>query len=429
MLEDETRARVGRTGWGWLLSATVMGYALFIHQGLGAAREGMAGRSWHPSGFLREMEFLEPLGDHWLLGIVVFALLPALATLATWTIGRTALATALSASGLASVSIMAFYGLSPALRIWEFFHWRASLIFAATGVAIGFTLTAPLLAQRWSRLRPAWKMISYLPIYLATTSMLRNSTGTDENLFLNLSPWPAIAVIGLEIIVHDLVALWVGLSLGVWIWVSTNDHHWLRTLGVIGSAALPILFFRPDPIREDFEMILGLFSGILLLLLLVLLTHSNHPDSERKRRAANLFLGACLAGLPLFAGHALVDGDYSNTRDIRAREIIDALDAFYEREESYPEDLAELIEGRYLDRIPLPRVGYSIYHEWGWLPEPAFEYRNLGPNYLLEFSATGWVMCSYNPPWKLEEDEIEDAEDRELLVESWTCPDGRPDLW
>ena len=87
------------------------------------------------------------------------------------------------------------------------------------------------------------------------------------------------------------------------------------------------------------------------------------------------------------------------------------------------------MDGNYIDHLPSPRVGFSIFFDLGWLERPRLEYRNLGPSYVLEFSSTAWVMCSYNPPWELDEDEEEDPEDIELQGGAWNCPDDRPNLW
>jgi hypothetical protein len=79
--------------------------------------------------------------------------------------------------------------------------------------------------------------------------------------------------------------------------------------------------------------------------------------------------------------------------------------------------------------LPAPRIGFDFYYAIGWLKEPEFEYRNLGPSYVLEFSSTAWVMCSYNPPWVLDEDEDPEDFDPDDLTGAWNCPDDRPDLW
>ena len=110
--------------------------------------------------------------------------------------------------------------------------------------------------------------------------------------------------------------------------------------------------------------------------------------------------------------------------------IIDALASYYEKEEAYPENLETLIAENYLEQLPQPRIGFAAYHQLGLLDPPKFDYRDLGPSYVLEFSSTAWVMSPYNPPRQLDEDEDpEDFDDPDLLTGAWSCPDDRPDLW
>ena len=52
-----------------------------------------------------------------------------------------------------------------------------------------------------------------------------------------------------------------------------------------------------------------------------------------------------------------------------------------------------------------PRVGSALWRSVGLTGAHGYDYRNLGSSYVLEFVATEWVMCSYNPPWEDEFDE------------------------
>jgi hypothetical protein len=125
--------------------------------------------------------------------------------------------------------------------------------------------------------------------------------------------------------------------------------------------------------------------------------------------------------------------DYRRTRDARAGAIIDGLQAYYEREELYPDTLDELVSSAVLGEIPEPSIGF------GFLYDADFEYQNFGTGYVLEFHAPRWVQCAYNPPWQDEyEDEEPDVaaepdddefESDESLGGAWSCPSEPPKLW
>jgi hypothetical protein len=415
---------------GWILVFLLIAYTAVIHHGIGGTEPGGITSPWQPIGFLRETEWAEILVEHWGLGIVVFTSPAVIAMFVVGFATRSAVARCIAICSIACVAVIAFYGLSPALRVWEFFHWRASVAILTTGIALGCTVSAPLLAERWLRLSPVWQAIVYLPIFFAVASIIRNATGSDDSLFLNFSPWPAISLIGLEIGAYSLCGLLFGLALGLAGAGLLSERPWLRWIGFAPGLIFPLLWFRARFGGSSFEIDgwLLLVSGLSLFL--VSRTRSSPPAPEYFRRAFLIFLGALLAAAPLFTGRALAEGDYALTRHVRAQSIIDALADYYESEESYPESLTRLVEENYIDLLPRPRIGFAIYHAAGLLEQPEFEYRNLGPNYVLEFSSTAWVMCAYNPPWHLDEDEDpEEYGDPESLKGAWSCPDDRPDLW
>jgi len=249
---------------------------------------------------------------------------------------------------------------------------------------------------------------------------------------LNFSPWPAIPMLGLEVGAYGLCGLMYGLALGLAGAGLAREQAWLRWTAFALGTLVPVFWLRARFSGIDFEIgsWIVVFSAACLLILLV--TPSREAKPVHLRRAGLLFLGSCLVAFPLFVGRALADGDYAVTRHVRAQTIIDALARYEEDEQAYPESLGALVQANYLEELPRPRIGFEIYFDLGWLKPQEFEYRNLGPNYVLEFSSTAWVMCSYNPPWELDEDEeedLEDWEDAEDLGGAWSCPADRPDLW
>jgi len=414
---------------GWTFALLLVAYTGCIHHGLGGTEMGLITKPWQPTGFLRETEWVDALLEHWRLGIFIFSVPAAFGLLIICITTRSAVARTIGSCSLACVALMAFYGLSPALRIWEFFHWRASIVILVTGLALGSTLTAPLLAKRAFSPRPRVGALLYIPVFVAVASIIRNATGSDGTLFLNFSPWPAIPVIGLEIGAFAICGVLFGLALGLAGAGLTPKWGWGRSIAFILGAIFPLLWFKSrfSPTSPSIDLSI-IATGAVCMFLLAL---TRAPDRQQKytRRAAFLFLGALFVIAPLFLGRALADGDYATTRHIRAQAIIDALAAFYSDEDAYPESLKELTEGDYLESLPAPRIGFDFYYAIGWLKEPEFEYRNLGPSYVLEFSSTAWVMCSYNPPWVLDEDEDPEDFDPDDLAGAWNCPDDRPDLW
>jgi hypothetical protein len=157
-------------------------------------------------------------------------------------------------------------------------------------------------------------------------------------------------------------------------------------------------------------------------------------------RSRHLAWGFLLAFLPLAVGKAWAGFDYSRTREGSARVVIDALDAFYQEHDEYPEELDELVIDGYVGAIPRPSIGF------GFIERQDFQYQSFGTSYNLEFSSPDWVQCAYNPSWSedyddydYDDDEEEEAEAEEAaaaepdgetsLGESWSCPSSPPELW
>ncbi|MFQ5415951.1 MAG: hypothetical protein ACE5FL_02770, partial [Myxococcota bacterium] len=139
------------------------------------------------------------------------------------------------------------------------------------------------------------------------------------------------------------------------------------------------------------------------------------------RRARNIAVAAALVALPVVGGQALARFDYHRTREVLARELIEALDRYRERESLYPDTLEELVDAGDLTRVPTPAIGFRF------LADAAFRYQSFGTSFLLEFEAPRWVECAYTPPY--EDDEPVEAEDDATRDEPWSCPSKPPELW
>jgi hypothetical protein len=474
---------------GWVLALACALYAAYVYLGLGAPPGGMPRHWWDPDGSLLDWAIVRQFVDRPAGGILLLGTPPSLILLALYVRPTPALARALAASSIGTVAIMAYYGLA-AMNIWNFFHWRASVVMLASGVALGCTLTAPDLARSWSRLRVWARIAVYLPVFFAIASLIRNATGTDETLFFNFSPWPAIPILGLEIGSYCWLGVLMGLAIGT-ISFAAAKHPAARIVGVVIGIAWPVMWFasRFGHQTEPSTLAVGGVISASLMVLAIRLPGAGERRQVLEQRALYLGLGAALVALPLLSGRALADGDYVVSKHIRARQVINALAAYYDDEETYPDELEELIDGDYIGALPKPRVGFRVYAALGLLKDHAFHYQSLGSSYVLEFVSTEWVMCSYNPPWddyeswdddedEEEEEEAQstdggdaaclnecvevclddcdeddgactrecesdcadrcivgapvqedDGSDEDERGESWSCPDTRPELW
>ena len=187
---------------------------------------------------------------------------------------------------------------------------------------------------------------------------------------------------------------------------------------------------------DDLRVLTGLFFAGAIGIAFASVVRGDERSRIAARRAGYIALGAALVYLPLFVGRAMAAGDYNATRFVLAAEVSEALAEFMEQENTYPDELVELVEKNYLDEIPIPQVGFRLFYALGY-PELPFEYRGLGSSYVLEFVSTEWIQCTYNPPWDDEQYAYEDEEYEDEYPDAyeddgdgaWSCPTTRPELW
>lgn len=423
---------------GWVFVALELAYVIALHQGIAPAPGGFPTEWWHPTRSWLAVDWIaDLLGQP--LRASVFAALPA-AALAAGVAACTASATArwLALSGVTASLLFGFYGFGP-VRVWEFFHWRGSLVIVTIAASLGGALASPWLARSWLARSPAWRAALYLPVVAAVVVLLRHTTGTDEALAFNFSPWPAVTIFGLEIGAYAVIGWLLGIAIGV-----AGVAEWRRgpvwaIAAVAVGAGWPILWmlarFGSLPDGTTGALVVATCASIAL----ASVTRGPSRAARLRRRAALVALGALLAFVPLFVGRALSTGDYTVTRYVRAQRIIDALHSYYEKRGGYPDELPELVELGYLDSIPRPRVGFDFVNAVAGFEPVKFSYQSLGSSYVLEFEFTEWVQCAYNPPWEDEEeydDEVASADDGDSedwddgqLGEAWSCPESRPELW
>jgi hypothetical protein len=433
-----------------LLAALAL-YALLVFYGIGVPAEGVARHWYEPRSFLFDVPGLAGV----LAGIgpaLAWVGAPA-AVLAAGVLlfGRSALAGALAVSLALACLLFAFYGIQ-APRVWEFFGWRGSVVLWLVALVVGASLTAPLLAASWLRQRWPLRLALYLPPAFAGVAFVRNATGTDPALRYSISPWPAVPVFGIEL-GAILVFSWL---CGAAIAVAALERRRAtasrvaHALGIGVGLATPVLLLGAGsalgllPFTADRRVFVPTVAACALTVGAVA-TLRAQGVGVLGRRARRLAVGAALIGIPLIAGQALARWDYYRTREHDARSIIDALAAYYEREQLYPDALQDLVRSGDLRRVPTPSIGFSFLYDGD------FRYESFGTSFILEFPAPRWVECAYTPPYL---DEAEDGEGEplpseaaaagdegseswetdpigagEALDEAWSCPSAPPELW
>ena len=447
---------------GVLLSLAVA-YAVLLHHGLGPRPEVPLSelRWWSPRGFL--MQAL--VGSSWesLLndrgkGMLVFGAPSLLLLAAVWATTRSALVRAAAVTTTLAVVFFLFYALGSGTSqlVWNFFHWRWSGTMLAVAAVMGCAVASPWLAASWLRLGWLARLAWFLPIIALVLVVERNVTGTNGSLPFAISPWPAVQVFGFEAIGTTLAAELGGVGLALaGLTVLRRDRRALGVLLLLAGFALPAAWFALGsggllPFRVTEGRLLG--AAIVCIAMSAIAALGVRLDPERlRRRAVHTATAAVLLGIPLFVGAAWARWDYSRTRDVDAQHIIDALHAYYEKEQTYPDSLDELVKAGLLPAVPAPEIGFPLPNR----DDSAFTYQGFGTSYLLEFSAPRWVQCAYNPPYLDEEGEEEGAGDAVPPVAqggdgangsepgdasaaatddgmgggAWSCPSKPPELW
>ncbi len=414
------------------LSVATVVWAAVAHRGFGPDLAGESGPLWLPSGFLSGTVASLPFEEGALPAIAIGAVPPLLLTIGVFFTTRSALARWLAVTATIASACFGFYGIQFDTP-WRFFggYWSGTqLVFS---LAVGTALCAVLLARSWRSL-PIWaRVATYLPLLLAVVFYERNVTGTDPSLPFAISPWPAAQVFGLETIATSVAFLLLGIGAGLWLFARLLERvgrYPALGIGAVVGVSLPGVALAAGSRLEllPFAVNATMLQAVLVLSAITLIaacaTLVGQPAGLSQRAKLYLAAGVLLA-IPLLGGQAMARFDYSYTRDTLAQRIIDALDAYYEKTDGYPEDLSELVTEGYLDEIPEPRIGFAAVPT-----QDGFVYQNFGTSYLLEFSSPRWIQCAYNPPFGDEDDfDEEDLEEGEDLGGAWSCPSKPPELW
>jgi len=413
----------------------LLGYALFLHHGLGP-RPDRALEIWSPRAFLIRQSWITPFAKNHALGVLAFLLPAALGTAAVFRLSRSSLARTLAVSAVFMSGLFAYYGLGDrGPGIWNFFHWRASAVMGGVALALAATANAPLLARSWLRLPVAGRIAVYLPVLIGLVMMLRNVTGTDPTLRFAISPWPVVPLFGLKFGSVAILGVIGGMTVAAWSFA--RGEAGLAPSALRRGAGMLLALLVPAVWLELWHGSLPLKGMIVFTLVgagFVLAAAFAGRADTLTTRGRHLAWGFLLALLPLVIGKTWADFDYSRTREGSARVVIDALDAFYREHGEYPEDLDLLVAVGHLERIPRPTIGF------GFIEDQEFVYQSFGNSYNLEFSSPDWVQCAYNPAWSEDDwdddeddaepvNEADDTDEESALDESWSCPSSPPELW
>lgn len=410
---------------GWVLVPASIGWALFLHYGLGPSPKPPTHGWYEPSGFLLRNDLLAPLFTSLLAAFSAF-LFPSLLLAAGIFAGtRSAVARTLSLVCVVSAALFVFYGVVSPVP-WKFFGWRGSAALWLTAACVGGALASPLLAASWLQL-PRWiRAAVYLPIAFAVIALIRNATGTNEALAYALSPWPAVAIFGIEVGAMFVASALIGIAIATRGYCEESRPRPVRLLLAVLGLLFPLGIISSGAALGLFPFMLGAETlgcvAILCALCTALVLATRGGDSEIIRsRSRAMAAGAALIAVPLLAGQVLARIDYHVTREWRARSIIEALDRYAARETLYPDSLEHLVEAGDLAAIPKPAIGFRIFHD------ADFRYQSFGSSFILEFEAPRWVECAYTPPYV--DDEDANADPDSSLSEAWSCPSEPPELW
>jgi hypothetical protein len=417
---------------GWSLCLAALGWAYTVHHGIGPRPYGVELAWFEPRGFLRGWSAVGWAFETTPRLLLVLSIPALLLAAGVFIATRSALARSLALASAVAVLLFGFYG-SYAVRVWELFFWRGSAVLALTALALAFALCAPLLARSWLRLGWPLRLATYLPVVFVVVAFLRNATGTDPDLQYAISPWPAVSLYGIEVGGLFLMLAYAGAALATFA-VSRGEGGGRVAVGLgAGLLVPPLVLWLCDlggllPFRVDASTLLPLLALAACALGGTVWRMLRRPE-ELPQRALALSVGAALLALPILGGQLLARFDYFRAREHHAREIIDALEQYLEREDLYPDELVELVNAGDLAAIPNPDIGFRF------LDDADFSYTSFGTSYLLDFSAPRWVQCAYAPPYEDDEDEKHPSpssvpdEGEAGLDEAWSCPKRPPELW
>lgn len=410
------------------LLLVLLAYVVLAYYGSGPHPKGMGALWWEPRGFLLSSGVSGFFGWNVRLAIAGLAAPAFLLAGGVYVLCRASLVRTVALWAALTTLLFLFYGLrQPGPVIWRFLGWRGTVVGLSFAATVAVAASAPLLAASWLRLGWWLRALLYLPLLALVVVLERNVTGTNPALPFNVSPWPVVPLFG-----FDGVASVVAGALGCLALILAAWRLRARSaMAALAGFAAAFAGVAGWIVLGHGGTIAALWVALLLgSLALVAVTVASGTFAKGARGAAGcIALGAVLLAIPIGVGRSWVRLDYDATRNHRAQRIIDALAAYQKQKQEYPDHLHDLAEAGLLKPIPMPRIGFRLFGR------EHFSYENFGNDYLLEFSAPGWVQCAYTPPWQEEPGEESGAssgeahEKGESLAGSWSCPSKPPSLW
>ncbi len=398
------------------------GWALRWHPVSGLAALARAG--W-PSVMFPILVFCIPPLALWGVGLLLFRAAPMRA--------------ALLALGL-SLCLFVVYGYVAVGAVWRFFSWHfATAVLGLSSIVAVFVFAPSLLRAVLARPRPAAAM-SLLATFATVFVLSTEITGTDASLRANLSPWPALTLFGFLLAGYCLAALHIAAASGIWL-----RSRWPGALGVAAGTILPalvgmgfclLIFDRPGLLAfSALGLASALYAGVAG-------AGTRDPNAAAHSATTRLAAGVLMASF-IFVSNRVAISFLDTARNQHSLEVIAALDEYRKTNDSYPDELSELLP-RFLEEVPRARMG--LIQNKG----EEFVYSNFGDSYALEFASVQWVQCAYSPPYAADDDEEEFAgeergagpenvgaggpplgiePDQPTLEGSWSCESAPPVLW
>ena len=412
---------------GWALAGLNLSIAIYVYYGMGPPPGGLPTKWWHPHSFMLDWSGVGGWVDSPGFGAVMVSAPGMLLTLGTFLTTRSAVARALAISATITTLLFAVCGFSFGLTMaWETLNWRFSWVLVLSGLAVGCTITSPLLVGRWLALPTAAKVAFYVPIFFYLMAAVRGATGTSERMAFLVSPWPIFTAFGLESAVVLVCGVLAAMAIGILSLSHGFSHKALAPLGIVIALMLPGAVLTMV-IRDASRPAIVFFTLVTLVALgLGLWTRNEQRSETLHRRCLHLALASLMIFIPIASGRALANGDYTVNRFVRSPKVIDALQRHIEKEQHFPENLSDLVESGYLDSNPSPRIGFGFLQTLG-LAEPAeYRFNEYGSSYVLEFDSTEWVQCSYSGQYYFDDEEEEYGEEDMPEEPSWSCLGKRP---
>ena len=381
---------------------------------------------WRPRGWATRWPALSGLrdlargtGTARVVPVLLASLPPLLLTFGSFRVFKNRPLRVLLLATCLTLCAFAYYGYL-ALGIWEFFGWRWPALTASMALLLACMALLPSLVEASRSLSTAMRAGAALGavaiVYLLSTEI----TGTNPQLFANISPWPVLTLFGLLFFGYAFALLHASAGASVWFQGRLSGTAG-RAAAIASAAVLAVLlswlvFQDPWP-----NLSLGLAA--IAVLYAWRSGRGREPEAARSHAVAQ-FAAAALIATGIWFGDWRASTTQAEIRNEKAQQIISALEEYKRMHDIYPDRLEELVPAQ-LASLPAPRIGiFEHDHE-------VFIFSNYGDSYALEFASTLWDQCQYSPPYVYEEEEEDEEEEPEedSLGGSWSCGSAPPKLW